>query len=77
MMGDFHGMDVLLGLIWTGEDAIKKCRSLAGDTNPSLAKRGTLRKKYGSIVKGRIQNVLHVSSSTKDAEKEIKLWMKK
>jgi len=61
--------------VYWGEDAIKKCRQLAGATNPEEADPTSIRGSYGRITtKGLYENVIHVSSDEKDAQREIKLW---
>ncbi len=75
ILGDFHNRKKVLAMVYWGEDAIKKCRLLAGATNPEEAESTTIRGSYGRITtKGVYENVIHVSSDTKDAEREIKLW---
>ena len=65
----------LLAIIYYGEDAIKKCRKIVGTTNPEEAHPFSIRGSYGRITtKGIYENVVHVSSDKKEAEREIKLW---
>ena len=62
-------------LVYWGEEAIHKVRSLAGATNPEEASPTTIRGQYGRILtSGLFENVIHASSNEKEAEKEIKLW---
>lgn len=73
--GELHDRKKVMALVYYGEDAIKKCRTLAGATNPEEADPVSLRGAYGRITtKGIYENVVHVSSCTEDAEREIKLW---
>ena len=73
--GDFHNEKKLLAIIYYGEDAIKKCRKMAGATNPEEAAPGSLRGSYGRITtSGIYENIVHVSSNKTEAEREIKLW---
>lgn len=68
-------------LILEGEDAVNKAREVAGFTDPSTAKKGTIRADLGtdSILKANLEerpvyNLIHASGSQEEAEKEIKLW---
>ena len=64
-----------MALIYWGEDAIRKVRTLAGATNPEEADPVSIRGSYGRILTtGLFENVIHASSSDKEAEREIKLW---
>ena len=75
LSGKFHKEKKLLTLIYFGEDAIKKCRKIAGATNPEEAEPDSVRGSYGRITtEGIFENVVHVSSDKKEAEREIKLW---
>jgi nucleoside-diphosphate kinase len=75
LQGEFHERRKVMALIYWGEDAIKKCRALAGATNPEEAESTSIRGSYGRITtSGVYENVIHVSSSPDEAEREIKLW---
>ena len=64
-----------MALIYWGENAIIKCRKLAGATNPEEADSTSIRGAYGRITTlGVYENVIHVSANREDAEREIKLW---
>ena len=56
-----------------GESAVKKMRDIMGDTDPSKAKDGTLRKIYGDNIG---ENAIHGSDSLKSAERELRLFFK-
>lgn len=74
-MGKFHHQKELLAIIFYGEQAIKKCRKIAGATNPEEASPLSIRGAFGRITtKGIYENVVHVSSNRRDAQREIKLW---
>ncbi|MCX5749047.1 MAG: nucleoside-diphosphate kinase [Candidatus Saganbacteria bacterium] len=65
----------VLALVYTGPDAVKKVRQLAGVTNPEEADASSIRGQYGRITsKGIFENVLHCSATPEEAEVEIKLW---
>lgn len=73
--GDLHDRRKVMALVYWGDGAIKKCRELAGATNPEEAEPTTIRGSYGRITTaGLYENVIHVSSSDSEAEREIKLW---
>jgi len=75
IQGRFHQRRKVMALIYWGEDAIQKCRSLAGATNPEEAESTSIRGAYGRITtRGIYENVIHVSGNPQDAEREIKLW---
>jgi nucleoside-diphosphate kinase len=75
LQGELHNRRKVMALIYWGEDAIKKCRELAGATNPEEAEPTSIRGSYGRITtSGVYENVIHVSSNEAEAEREIKLW---
>lgn len=75
LMGEFHDRRKVMALVYFGEDAIKRCRQLAGATNPEEADSTSIRGSYGRITtRGVYENVVHVSANAEDAEREIKLW---
>ncbi len=78
----------VIALVYQGENAIKKIREIAGPTNPHVARDtrpGCIRAlgtvvpivdENGKIIAERMDNLIHASSSPKDAEREIKLWFR-
>jgi nucleoside-diphosphate kinase len=78
IQGKFH-TDRVFALVYKGEDAIKKIRELAGETNPERASPTSIRGKYGRIHSETkvFENVIHCSDSVENAEREINLWFKK
>jgi nucleoside-diphosphate kinase len=75
LQGELHNRRKVMALIYWGEDAINKCRALAGATNPEEADPTSIRGSYGRITTtGVYENVIHVSSNEAEAEREIKLW---
>jgi len=73
--GELHDRKKVMALVYWGKDAIEKCRELAGATNPEEAESTSIRGSYGRITtSGVYENVIHVSSDEKEAEREIKLW---
>ena len=74
IMGEYHKKKVM-ALVYWGDNAIQKVRDACGKTNPEEADSVSIRGAYGRITtKGVYENVIHASSSTQDAEREIKLW---
>jgi nucleoside-diphosphate kinase len=77
LQGELHDRKKVMALVYWGEDAINKCRGLAGATNPEEADPTSIRGSYGRITtSGVYENVIHVSSNEADAEREIKLWFR-
>ena len=75
LMGEFHDRRKVMVLVYWGEDAIKKCRSLVGATNPEEAESTSIRGSYGRITtRGVYENVVHVSANPEDSDREIRLW---
>mgnify|MGYP001455767519 CR=1 FL=1 len=73
--GELHDRRKVMALVYWGEDATVKCRSLAGSTNPEEADPTSIRGSYGRITTGGVyENVVHVSANAEDAQREIKLW---
>lgn len=73
--GELHNRRKVMALVYWGEDAISKCRQLAGATNPEEADPTSIRGAYGRITtSGLYENVVHVSANAEEAENEIRLW---
>lgn len=73
--GELHDRRKVMALVYWGEEAIIKCRDLAGNTNPEEAEATSIRGSYGRITTlGVYENLIHVSSDEAEAEREIKLW---
>ncbi|MDE2027898.1 MAG: nucleoside-diphosphate kinase [Candidatus Omnitrophica bacterium] len=78
LMGKLHGNNPVVAMVYTGPDAIAKCRRIAGATNPEAADPKSVRGKFGRVTtKGVFENLVHVSSDVKEARREIKLWFRK
>ena len=74
IMGEYHKKKVM-ALVYQGEEAISKVRTLCGKTNPEEADSVSIRGAYGRITTGGVfENVIHASANSEDAEREIKLW---
>ena len=75
LLGEFHDRRKVMALVYWGQDAIHRCRELAGATNPEEAESTSIRGAYGRITTtGVYENVIHVSSNESESEREIKLW---
>jgi nucleoside-diphosphate kinase len=78
----------VIALIFRGPNAVQKMRDLVGPTNPHVAreeKPGCIRSlgtvvpivdANGNVIGERIDNLIHASATTEEAEREIKLWFK-
>lgn len=78
----------VIALVYSGPDAVKKVRAIAGPTNPHNAREnspGTIRAlgtivpvkdATGKVVGDRMDNLVHASATDPEAEREIKLWFK-
>lgn len=77
LKGKYH-TDRVFALVYAGEDAVKKIRELAGETNPEKASPNSIRGKYGRINSqiDVLENVIHCSDSIESAKREIELWFK-
>jgi nucleoside-diphosphate kinase len=75
IQGEMHNRRKVMALVYWGEQAISKCRQLAGATNPEQAESTSIRGAYGRITtSGLYENVVHVSANRPEAEREIRLW---
>ncbi len=75
--GFYDGRDTVLAFAYTGEDAVRKARNIAGSTNPEEADYRSIRGSFGRVTtKGVFENVVHVSSDAIEGEREIKLWFR-
>jgi nucleoside diphosphate kinase len=64
---DKPGKNKCLALLYQGEDAIEKIRTILGATDPTKAEGGTIRSDYGRDL---MVNGVHASDSVKSAERE-------
>jgi nucleoside-diphosphate kinase len=75
--GQLHGDNRVMALVYWGDNAIPKVRTIAGATNPEEADPVSVRGAYGRILRsGLFENVIHASATDQEAEREIKLWFK-
>lgn len=78
----------VIALVYHGPGAIQKIRAIAGPTNPHIAREqcpGCVRAlgtvvpiidDSGKVIGERMDNLIHASASSSEAEREIKLWFK-
>lgn len=78
----------VVAIVYEGPNAIQTVRNIAGPTNPLIAREtkpgciralGTLvpvKDAAGNVVDERMDNLIHASANTSDAEREIKLWFR-
>lgn len=57
-----------LALVYAGQDAVEKIRTILGPTDPSKAQPGSVRKEYGSNI---MVNAAHASDSPENAKREL------
>ena len=77
LQGELHDRRKVMALVYWGEDAIRKVREMAGETNPEKAAPTSIRGSFGRIrSSGLFENVIHSSSDEEEAAREIKLWFK-
>ena len=67
---DADGKVRCLVLIYAGENAVDKIRTILGPTDPSKAHPGSVRKEYGSDI---MINAAHASDSPENAMREIEI----
>ena len=76
LTGKLHNEQRVVVMVYYGKNAIKKCREVAGATNPEEAAPDSIRGSFGRITTtGVYENVVHVSSSREEARREMKLWL--
>jgi nucleoside-diphosphate kinase len=78
----------VVAIVYQGPNAVKKIRDITGPTNPHVARKerpgciralGTivqLEDTEGKVIGERIDNLIHASATSEEAEREIKLWFK-
>jgi nucleoside-diphosphate kinase len=76
----------VIAIVYQGAGVLDSIRALAGPTNPHQAREekpgciralGTvvqIKDANGNIIGSRMDNLIHTSATTQDAEREIKLW---
>ncbi len=64
------GKNRSLALVYAGEDAVNKIRSLLGPTDPKKARPGQVRREFGQDI---MVNAAHASDSVENAAREMKI----
>lgn len=78
LCGQLHGVEAVLALVYAGPGAVRVIRELAGATNPEQADPKSIRGAFGRITtQGWMENVLHASSDSQEAKREVALWFKR
>jgi len=76
LMGKYHEGARAVVIVYYGNDAIRKCRKMAGATNPEEADPTSIRGSLGRVTtNGVFENVVHVSSDSEEAKRELRLWL--
>ena len=70
---EFMTSGPVVGLLLQGDDAIKRLREVVGATDPSKARPGTIRAKFGTDIQ---RNAVHASDSPESAAYEIPFFFK-
>lgn len=74
---DFMMQGSIIALIVKGENAITGIRNMIGNSDPELARPGTIRGDFASNDNSKVQkNLIHSSDSLESAKKEISIWFK-
>lgn len=83
-MVEFISSGPVVAIALEGVNAIENVRKMTGETEPRAALPGTIRGDYSHVSyayadskKGPVKNIIHASSSKKDAEYELSLWFDK
>lgn len=71
----------VVALVVEGDNAVRRVRELIGYTDPTEAKKGTIRGDYGvdsmreaNRERRAVENLVHASGTAEEAESEIELW---
>ncbi len=74
------GSEIII-IVWEGNNAVEKLKKIVGDNEPAYADLSTIRGimssdsyKQSNIEKRALFNVVHRSTSLKEAKREIKVW---
>ena len=83
MLMDYITLSPSVGMVIEGHGAVNKVRVLCGGTNPQECPPGTIRGDYSidsymlaDASQRPIQNLVHSSGTTEEAQREIKIWFK-
>jgi nucleoside-diphosphate kinase len=74
----------VVAMVWQGMHAVGKVRKITGSTEPLTSDIGTIRGDFtmdsyevSDLDNRSVRNLIHASSSTDEADKEIELWFSK
>ena len=74
----------VIAIVLRGENAVERVRKIVGFTDPTRAEKGSIRGEHGNdsfekanAEKRSVKNLVHVSESVVDAQREIRLWFNK
>jgi nucleoside-diphosphate kinase len=77
LTGKIHNTNYVLVLVFWGPKAIERVRQVTGATNPDKADPMTIRGALGrNSATNIMENVIHASADTTEAQREIRLWFK-
>ena len=77
LQGTLHKTPYVLAFVLRGPEAIERVRNVAGATHPEQADPTTIRGSLGRMTEsGVMDNVVHASADSNEAEREIRLWFK-
>ena len=77
LRGKRHNVPSVLVFVLWGPEAVERVRQVTGATNPEKADPQSIRGALGrNTADGLMENVLHTSSNSQEAEREITLWFK-
>ena len=75
---EFLRSGLVIAVVISGEDAVRRVRDLVGATNPADAMPLTIRGKFGRLEKDKWSelpcNLVHASDSLDSSEREMLLW---
>ncbi len=77
LRGTLHDVPAVLALVYWGDRAIERGRQMTGATHPEKADPMSIRGAFGRMLTtGLMENIIHASSDSVEAEREIRLWFK-
>jgi len=64
------GTEKCIAIVYEGVEAVRKIRDVLGQTDPSKAPPGSIRREFGQTI---MVNAAHASDSVENAEREIRI----
>lgn len=75
LQGKLHQTPYVLAFVLWGPEAIERVRTVTGATHPEQALPTTIRGAFGRMTEsGVMENVVHASADSREAQREIRLW---